>query len=79
MKGSEEGSQGLQGRALGLGLNIVVAALLFGFLGRWIGSKVGAQDVLTLVGGLVGGSAGFYSLYLQVAARPKTDEEKKPE
>ena len=79
MDRSEEGSQRLQSRAMGLGLNIVIAALLFGFLGRWIGSKVGAQDVLTLLGGLIGASAGFYSLYLQISAPPKPNEdEKKP-
>jgi len=62
---------------LGLGLNIVVAAFLFGFLGHWVGNKIGARDVLTLLGGLIGAAAGFYSLYLHILVRPREDREKK--
>lgn len=58
---------------LGLGLNVVVAAFLFGFLGRWIGGMVGARDLLTLVGGLIGAAAGFYSLYAHLVADTHTD------
>lgn len=65
--------------AVGLGLNVVVAAFLFGFLGRWVGKRVGAEEALTLIGGLVGAGAGFYSLYLHLAGRLRQDQEKKPE
>lgn len=65
--------------AVGLGLNVVVAALLFGFLGHWVGKRVGADEVLTLAGGLLGAAAGFYSLYLHLAGRSREDREKKPE
>lgn len=65
--------------ALNLGLNVVIAALLFGFLGHWVGKRVGAEEVLTLVGGLVGAAAGFYSLYLHLAGRPREDRETKSE
>lgn len=64
---------------VGLGLNVVVAALLFGFLGHWVGKRVGAEDALTLVGGLLGAAAGFYSLYLHVAGSSREDREKKPD
>lgn len=64
---------------IGLGLNVVVAAFLFGFLGHWVGKRVGAEDLLTLVGGLVGAAAGFYSLYLHVAGRSQDNREKKSE
>jgi uncharacterized membrane protein YfcA len=64
---------------LGLGLNIVVAAFVFGFLGNWVGKRVGAEDVLTLLGGLVGAAAGFYSLYIHMVVRPREDQEKKSE
>ena len=65
--------------AVSLGLNVVVAAFLFGFLGHWIGKRVGAQDVLTLIGGLCGAGAGFYSLFVRLSAPPQEDPEKKSE
>ena len=79
MDDPDGGSTRLPGHALGLGLNIVAAAFLFGFLGQWIGKRVGAEDILTLVGGMIGAAAGFYSLYLHLVVRPRLDEEKKPE
>ncbi len=65
--------------AIGLGLNVVVAAFLFGFLGRWVGRRIGAEEVLTLIGGLVGAGAAFYSLYLHLAGRPRGNRETKKE
>ena len=80
MDDPDSGSTRLPGHALGLGLNIVAAAFLFGFLGQWIGRRVGAEDVLTLLGGMLGAAAGFYSLYLHLVVRPRQNqEEKKPE
>ena len=70
-------SRRLPGHALGLGLNIVAAASLFGFLGHWIGERVGAEDLLTLLGIMLGAAAGFYSLYLHLVVRPGLEEEKK--
>ena len=69
----------LSSRGLGLGLNIVVVAFCFGFLGNWVGKRVGAEDVLTLLGGLLGAAAGFYRLYLHTVVRPIEDQEKKSE
>ena len=69
----------LPAEAMGLGLNVVLAAFLFGFLGHWVGKRVGAEEALTLVGGLLGAGAGFYSLYLHLTGRPREDREKKPE
>ncbi|MEX0837597.1 MAG: AtpZ/AtpI family protein [Gemmatimonadota bacterium] len=67
----------LPGEALGLALNVVASAFLFGFLGRWVGSKVGGQEYLTLLGGFIGAAAGFYSLYMHLTTRPKDREKKK--
>lgn len=69
----------LPGHALGLGLNIVVAAFFFGFLGRWIGRRVGGEDALTLLGGLIGAAAGFYSLYVHLVIRPREQGEEESE
>jgi len=64
---------------LSLGLNVVVATFLFGFLGHWVGKRVGADEALTLAGGVFGLAAGFYSLYAHLAVRPPEDQEKKSE
>ena len=79
MDDPDSGSTRLPGHALGLGLglNIVAAAFLFGFLGQWIGRRVGAEDVLTLLGGMLGAAAGFYSLYLHLVVRPRQNQEEK--
>ncbi|MDZ7779201.1 MAG: AtpZ/AtpI family protein [Gemmatimonadota bacterium] len=69
-------SQRLPGEVLGLTLNVVVAAFLFGFLGRWVGTKIGGQDYLTLLGGFIGAVAGFYSLYMHLTARSEDRETK---
>lgn len=71
-------SRRLPGEVLGLGLNVVVSAFFFGALGRWLGSKVGGQDYLTLLGGFVGAAAGFYSLYVHLTSHSKDHEKKKP-
>jgi hypothetical protein len=78
-RGPPRGENRIPAEAIGLGLNVVVAAFLFGFLGQWVGKRVGAEDALTLVGGLLGAGAGFYSLYLHLAGRPRQDREKKPD
>ncbi len=67
----------LPGEVLGLGLNVVASAFLFGLLGRWVGSKVGGQEYLTLLGGFIGAAAGFYSLYMHLTTRPEDREKKK--
>lgn len=67
----------LPGEVLGLGLNIVASAFLFGFVGQWVGSKVGGQEYLTLLGGFIGAAAGFYSLYMHLTTRPEDREKKK--
>lgn len=69
----------MAGNVLGLGLNIVVAAFFFGFVGHWVGKRVGGQDVLTLLGGFIGAAAGFYSLYSHLVLRPRENQEKQSE
>jgi positive regulator of sigma E activity len=78
-RGPPRDEKRLPAEAIGLGLNVVVATFLFGFLGQWVGKRVGAEEALTLVGGLVGAAAGFYSLYLHVVGRPRKDRDKRAE
>jgi len=67
----------LPGEVLGLGLNVVASAFLFGYAGRWVGTKVGGVDYWTLLGGFIGAAAGFYSLYLHLTSRSQDREKKK--
>jgi hypothetical protein len=73
--GADENPGRLPAQVLGLGLNVVAAAFLFGFLGHWIGERIGAEPALTLLGGFLGAAAGFYSLYVHLVIRPQQDRD----
>lgn len=53
-------------RYSGLGLQLAASVVLFMLAGRWLDGKLGTGQWLTLVGALVGGAGGFYSLYRNV-------------
>ena len=78
-RGTSGDATRVSAEVLGLGLNVVVATFLFGFLGHWVGTRVGAEEALTLAGGLLGAGAGFYSLYAHLVIRPREDQKKKSE
>jgi len=68
------------GEVLGLGLNVVAAAFLFGFLGHWVGSRIGeggAREALTLLGGFIGAAAGFYSMIRHLTSHSEHPGKKK--
>ena len=50
----------------GVGLQFVLAILLFLFLGKWIDARLGTAPVFLIVGTFVGAAAGFYSMYRKV-------------
>ena len=50
-------------RYSGLGLQLAGSLVLFMLGGSWLDKRLGTSPVLTLIGALVGASAGFYSLY----------------
>ena len=58
---------------LGHGMALALSVALFGWVGSEIGARVGFQPLLTLLGMLLGGAAGFYSIYLQLVVRPRTE------
>ena len=60
---------------LGHGLALAAGAALFGWVGSWIGGRVGQAPLLTLLGIMVGAGAGFYSIYLQLVVRPREERE----
>ena len=53
-------------RYSGLGLQLAASVVVFMLGGRWLDGKLGTGHWLTLVGALLGGAAGFYSLIRQV-------------
>ena len=49
-------------RLSGVGMEFVVAVLLFGFLGRWLDSHMGTSPWMTLLGFCIGFAVGLYML-----------------
>ena len=64
---------------LGHGLAFAGSVALFGWLGSWIGARIGAEALLTLAGMLLGGAAAFYSIYAQLVIRPREEAERERE
>lgn len=52
----------------GLGLQFVVALLLFLFLGRWLDRRLGTYPWLQIVGVFVGAGGAFYGMYRKLMA-----------
>ena len=55
---------------LGHGMTFAASVALFGWVGARVGTRIGAESLLLILGMLFGGAAGFYHLYVQVAKRP---------
>ena len=62
---------------LGHGMTLAAAVALFGWVGFEIGTRTGAEALLTILGMLLGGAAGFYNLYVQVVIRPREEQGRK--
>jgi len=58
----------------GMALSFTVAILLFGGLGWLVDGRLHTRPLVAIAGALVGGFAGFMSIYYRV----KRDTEKKP-
>ncbi|HEU5186410.1 MAG TPA: AtpZ/AtpI family protein [Gemmatimonadaceae bacterium] len=59
----------------GLGLQFVVAILLFLFIGQWADEKLGTKPWLLIAGVFLGAGASFYSIYRRLMADQKRDDE----
>jgi hypothetical protein len=72
----DQGKEVAQGssRFLGHGMSLAVSVAIFGWLGSEIGERVGLESLLTLFGMLLGGTVGFYNLYVQSVLRPRQDQ-----
>jgi len=59
---------------LGHGMTFAVLVALFGLVGFEVGMRVGAESLMMIFGIILGGSVGFYNLYVQVATRPREEQ-----
>ena len=58
---------------LGHGMTFAASVALFGWVGFEVGTRIGAESLLLILGMLLGGAVGFYNLYLHVVVRPRED------
>jgi F0F1-type ATP synthase assembly protein I len=58
----------------GLGVQFVLAILLFLYAGRWLDGKLGTEPWLMMIGVFVGAAAGFYSMYKKLAADQQRED-----
>ena len=61
-------------RYSGYGLQLAAAVGLFMAAGWWVDGKLGTAPLVTIVGALGGGAAGFYSLYLHLLVKGRGRE-----
>jgi hypothetical protein len=55
-------------------MTFAASVALFGWVGFEVGTRIGAESLLLILGMLLGGAVGFYNLYLQVVVRPREDQ-----
>ena len=74
-RGGERPGEGSPASAYaGAGFQFAFSLLLFFFVGRWADQRLGTAPWLMLVGMVVGGSAGFYSMYKKLMAATEREE-----
>ena len=59
---------------LGFGMTFAASVALFGWIGFKVGTFIGAESPLTILGALFGGAVGFYSLYAHVVIRSREEQ-----
>src|SRR5215217_8479677 len=59
----------------GAGFQFAFALLLFFFIGRWADGRFGTAPWLMIIGMIVGGGAGFYSMYTKLMAAQAREEQ----
>lgn len=63
------------GALMGVGLQFAASILLFLLVGHWLDGRLGTRPWLLIAGALLGGGAGFYSLYRQLVVLPRRRRE----
>lgn len=78
-KGSadDKSSWAAAGQFSGFGLTWALSVLAFLGGGWWLDGRTGTTPLFTVLGALVGASAGFYSLWRHVMVEPKKRAERR--
>lgn len=63
----------------GLGLQFVVALLVFLFAGQWIDARLGTSPVFLMLGVFLGAGGAFYSIYRRLMAEQEREEMRRRE
>ena len=75
-RGDERPAEGSPASAYaGAGFQFAFSLLLFFFAGRWADGKLGTEPWLMILGMLVGGGAGFWSMYTKLTAANEREEQ----
>lgn len=61
------------GRYLGVGMTWALSTALFLWLGTLADARWGTEPILTLLGALIGGVAGFYYMYHHLVTVPERE------
>jgi F0F1-type ATP synthase assembly protein I len=67
----DKGLDASSSKLMGLGLQFVIAILLFLYAGMWLDKQFGTAPWLLLAGAFIGAAAGFYSLWRAMAEENK--------
>jgi F0F1-type ATP synthase assembly protein I len=62
------------GEHMGAGLQFAASIALFLFLGMWLDRRLGTDPWLLIAGVMVGGTAGFWSIYRRLVVLPRERE-----
>lgn len=65
------------GEHMGAGLQFAASIALFLFLGMWLDKRLGTDPWLLIAGVMVGGTAGFWSIYRRLVVLPREREKEK--
>jgi ATP synthase protein I len=61
-------------RFMGVGLQFVIAIVLFLYLGKWVDSRLGTGPAFLIVGVFLGAGASFYLLSRKITAAQQADD-----
>lgn len=78
-KGGQARSMGAAGRYAGLGLQFAASIVVFLYAGQWLDRRIGTEPLFLYVGVFTGAGAAFYSMYRNLMADQRRDEQEQKE